>query len=169
MDKERKTIELNSAIVFNRDIKSSELAVIPEDFRGDIIINGELNIEDDFSIQCDNLYVVKVTANGLDIHVEGNFYSIEDLWCYDLKVNGSVYCDAKVDSMNILVSQDFVAKTLETNCSKVIIGGDFTCDNVESMESITVYGKTQTKCVILAEDIDLKGPIEAQGIRNSIV
>lgn len=176
MDKERKTIELNSTILFNRDVKASELdAVIPKGFQGDIIINGELEIEDNFYIQCDNLYVLKATTrDGVNMkgplsYIEGNFHSIETIYCNDLKINGSLYCDGKVDSMNILVSQDFVAKTLEPNSSKVIIGGDFICDNVESMESITVYGKTQTKCVIMAEDIDLRGPIEAAGITNSIV
>ena len=170
MDKERKTIGLDSTIIFKRNVKSSELtAIIPQNFQGDIIINGNLDIKEDLCIRCNNLYAVNVISECASIYVEGNLYSIEDLWCDNLKVNGSFYCEGKVDSMDILVSQDFIAKSLETNGFEVTIGGDFICDNVESMESITVYGKTQTKCVIMAEDIDLKGPIEALGIKNSIV
>ena len=83
MDRERKAINLNSTILFDRDVKSRELAtVIPKYFQGDIIINGELNIEDDFSIQCDNLYVVKVISDSAKRYVEGYFYSI-DLFCCD--------------------------------------------------------------------------------------
>ena len=38
MNKERKLIEPNAIIIFDRDVNSSELENLPADFKGDIII-----------------------------------------------------------------------------------------------------------------------------------
>lgn len=169
MNKERKLNVSNKVVVFNRDVNAEELNALFEDFNGDIIINGELYVDRNLHIKCDNLYVTRLTTGtwtkiGFYIIIEGNLFVDGDIDCYDIEVNGSIYSNGEIDSLNIIIAEDFYAKRLSANDREVAIGGDFECDKAEYIKDITVLGSTYVKSLIAAEHIDLRGFVQAQGI-----
>lgn len=148
MNKERKVIEPNAIVVFDRDVRTSELNALFKDFHGDIVINGVLLLyEENLCISCDNLYVEYIAESygpGYpEIKMKGNLYVNGDCGTYDIKVNGSVYCQGNVSSTNIDIAEDFfVEGDVDAYNKDVHVGGDFTCEgSIESVDSLKVLGK----------------------------
>lgn len=174
MNKERKVTNSNSVVVFNGDVKSSELVARCKDFSGTVVINGILYIDDNFCFECDILYTDAIIINYdkindcvtpviiiiADLHVE-KYIDTEQI-----TVMGSIWGTSEIDCHRIVVTQDLYAKELNSNGRAIIVGGDFVCDNVDPTKSISVLGMTKVKSPILAVEIDLRGPIEAQRIKT---
>ena len=160
MNKERKVIEPNAIIVFDRDVNSSELVKLPEDFKGEIVINGSLVCDRKLSIQCGNLYANRVysdepsiniignlyTSGNVDVHditVNGSIYSKGDIDVGAIKVNGSIYCKGDLNSEDVTVAEDLeVECEIEGNHWNSYVGGNFICKgSIENIDCLRVLGK----------------------------
>ena len=161
MNKERNVIEPNAIVVFDRDVNASKLNELFKGFQGDIIIIGDLMLDEaNLSIDCDNLYVMggielDLRANSYaDICVRGNLYVGEHIDCANINVNGSIFCMRYIDSFNINISEDvYVDGYIETNGYDINVGGEFICKDEVSAAEITVLGKIIVKDGIQADSI----------------
>jgi len=163
MNKERKVIETNAIVVFNGDVNASKLNELFQDFQGDIVINGSLILDkDNLCIQCDNLYVTRAVSTNVrsegNICVSGNLYVDEDIECCNMSINGSVFCSADVDSLDINVTEDFcVENKVDTNGQDINVGGDFICEGNVDANDIVVLQSMHVKGYIDCCDIYVGG------------
>lgn len=143
MKKERKVIESNATIFFDRDVNASELQNLPPNFEGNIIINGILEFDEEVTIKCDNLYAKVVVSDKPTVHIEGNLYTKNDICVYDIKVNGSVYCGNDFMATDIIVAGDCITVCEHKEyCSSINVGGDFFCNgDIKYVDYIKVLGK----------------------------
>lgn len=143
MKKERKVIEPNATIVFDRSVYASELQNLPPNFEGNIIINGVLEFDREITIKCDNLYAKVVVSDEPTVHIEGNLYTEDDICVYNIEVNGSVYCGNNFMATDIIVAEDCITKGRHDKyCSSIEIGGTFICEKtIEYTTYIRVLGK----------------------------
>lgn len=144
MNKERKVIEPNAIIIFDRDVNSNELVKLPADFQGDIVINGMLVFDEKLiTIKCDNLYADRVDSDISKISIIGNLYTKGDIDVYGIEVNGSMYCEGDFNSTDVVITEDFAVKGKVTaNNFDIYVGGDFTCEgSIEDVDSLKVLGK----------------------------
>ncbi len=143
VNKERKVIESNAIIIFDRDVNSSELANLPADFQGDIVINGMLFVEEELFIKCDNLYADRVQSIGHNINIIGNLYVKDAIDIFAIEVNGSICCNEDFDSANVAVAEDIcVIGDADVNGNDIFVGGDFICKGaIKSVHSMKVLGK----------------------------
>ena len=146
---ERQENLTNAIIVFDRDVTAEELNTLFDDFQGDIVITGNLDLGNvDLFLKCNNLYVMgEITVNENTItEIEGNLWIEGRIDCFDLKVNGSVYCGGYVLSTEVAVSEDFfVDETVEADDSDIYVGGDFICNGEVSADEIVVLKKLEVK------------------------
>ena len=159
MKKERNVIEPNAVVVFDGDVYSSTLNELFQDFKGDIVINGDLNLDKGgLSIQCDNLYVMGEifisTMGSNDICLVGDLYVEQSIECKNINVNGSIYCMDTMNTFEINVSEDFYAnESVNAYRYDINVGGDFICDDEVNAAEITVYGKLKVLLGIHADFI----------------
>ena len=137
MNKERKIVETNSIVVFDRKVNASELNEFFKDFHRDIIINGDLSVDTTLAIKCDNLYVegaliVEIFSSHAKIDLQGNLYVRDEMDCYDIHVDGSVYCSHRISAVSIDVAQDLdVVSNVDAENYNINVGGNFTCESVK--------------------------------------
>ena len=161
MNKERKVIESNAIVVFDRNVYANELNEFFKEFKGDIIINGDLIFDVDLIIQCDNLYVIgeitlMLTLLWPDILVEGNMYVYGDIDCYKINVNGSICCMKRINSFEINVSENVYAKDgIGTNGYDINVGGDLVCEDDIKAAEIIVLQKMYVTGTIEADSISV--------------
>lgn len=147
MNKERKVIEPNAIVVFDRDVVTNELNQLFKIFDGDIVINGDLIFDgESLDIECDNLYVKGEIAISNYVHtnicLDANLYVENSIDCTDIDVNGCVCCMGSIDSYNINVAEDlYVAINLDTNGYDINVGGDLICKHAVDAADIIVRGK----------------------------
>lgn len=105
--KERTAIDLNGVVIFDRDITDEDLEIIPKDFRGDIVVHGDMSLcGKPYNIPC-SLWVLG-DINSLDsINVAGDFYCKGDIDSFNINVAGDFYCKGDIDSCDINVAGDF--------------------------------------------------------------
>lgn len=110
MKKERKVIEPNATIVFDRDVRYSELMeLIPRGFEGTIIIHGELfadkeNYGENNAITCESIYADSIDSlASTDLIIYGNLISYGDIWTDYLYVTKDLICFGNLNT-NILDS-----------------------------------------------------------------
>lgn len=94
-----------TVVVFERDVKSSELKGLFENYDGDIVINGSLEIDDvGTTVCCGNIYTEKIDsyANS-EMHIIGDIISL-NICCVNLKVNGNLHSlgDFDANSLDII-------------------------------------------------------------------
>lgn len=144
MKKERKVIEPSATIVFDRNVSASELAKLPSDFKGDIIIDGMLYLDEPAIIKCDTLYARAVVADRAEVYIIGDVITAGDINVYDITVNGSVYCQCNMYATNVSISGDCIVKNEFDGdsiwLSSLEVYGDFTAEIVKNVSSIMVMG-----------------------------
>lgn len=139
MKKERKVIDSNAIIVFDRTISATELNEALENFHGDVVIKGDLLLNDDLNVGC-NLFVEgvidacdKITSINIigDLLVHAtNCHKITvsgDLFCIEMKKK---YCKVEIKSEDICVGGtlyckgNIIAKNIE-------VGASLECENIK--------------------------------------
>jgi len=161
MNKERKVIEPNAIVVFDGDVNASKLNQLFQNFQGDIIITGNLIIDEEkLSIQCDNLFVMeKIDLSNYantGICLDGNLYVEKFIDCSHIEVNGCIYCSGSIDSFNINVAEDLYVKgNIDTNGYDINVGGNLICKNEVDAAEITVLGKISVTSRIQADSISV--------------
>lgn len=140
----------NAVIVFNRNVKISELNSVGKDFEGDIVITKKLIIDKEIEL-FGNLHVIggikrKSPITEYAMIVNGNLYCYDEIHCQDILVDGSFFCESFIYAKNIIVEGDFTccAKTDCYGCN-VIVSGDIKCygikaDKVLALDRILAYG-----------------------------
>ena len=127
----RKARDSEAIVFFCRDVTARELNDFPYDFRGDVVINGDLYLNENLEVLF-NLYVMGDIWEGIEdipsIMVNG------DLNCYgyinsgNINVKGSLYCYNGIDSHYITVGDDLYCEdNIDSNSSSVTVGGDLIC------------------------------------------
>ena len=156
MNKERNVIESNAVVVFDGDIEASVLNNIAIGFPGEVIINGDLIIDENLKLECDLYVEGNVEGSACyAIEIEGDLYCYGIVDCYDICVNGCFYSDARVDATDIKVRDDFwCGDGLEARASSIIVGGDFECYSIETQE-IYVFGRMKVDTGISATIIKI--------------
>lgn len=169
MNKERKVIDSNAIVVLTKKkVKARDLKKL-RDFKGDIVINGELHCNNNIYLQCENLYVKSIKSDkhdSKDIYISGNLIVEEDIECWKLDVEGGIYCKGNIDSMSINALEDFCAGKIDVHNSDIVVGGNLVCDQIKACNELSVLGKTRCKTTIEADCFDLRGRVSAKGIRN---
>ena len=154
MTKERNVIESNLAVVFEGDIYSSLLKSILINFEGDVVVHGDFKINNDFHVK-GNLYVTGNTycVGDYKIDIEGDFYCQGDISCYEISVDGSIYC-YKIDSDDLKVSENLLCKEIIAMYSKIIVAGDIECERIRA-DDIYVLGKIRVENAICSDRIEV--------------
>lgn len=140
----------NAVIVYDRDVKISELENFGKDFIGDIVINKRLIIDKKVEL-FGNLHVIggikrKSPITEYAINIIGNLYCYDEIHCQDINIDGNFFCESFIYAKNITVEGNFIcyAKTDCFGCS-VIVSGDIKCygikaDKVLALDRLWAYG-----------------------------
>jgi len=155
MNKERKVIEPNAIVVFDGDANASKLNALLKDFQGDVIINGNLHINEHLNVIC-NLYVVEniICGNNNIINIIGNLYCDGDIDCFDIFTSENLFCNS-INSMEIKVGGDFLCKeSIEAYGYIVTVAGDLESNTVEA-ENLYVLGKLHATGRVEADSISV--------------
>ena len=138
------------SVVFDRDIETTELKIF-KGFKGDIIVNGNMMVDDDTIIECDNLYV----AGGIDtyaacnISVTGNLIVAENICTCNIKVNGSIVCWGDILTSKIDVRDDvYVEGDLNAQSNDLSIGGSLECKSAVIARNIRVLKKMKVENLV---------------------
>ena len=155
MNKERKVTEENIVVVFDRDVKSSELNVLLKGFHGDVVINKSLEIDQDLQLEC-NLYVIlSILApayNTKKIHIYGDLYC-GDVGCYEIYVQGLFYSEGRIDSTRIVVGENLYCDAeIYTWGNDILVAGDLECTDIEAGE-VHVCGQLKVENGISATKV----------------
>ena len=94
MLKKRKVADA-TIVVFDRNVKASELNLITNQFYGEVIITKKLIVDKDLNIECD-LFVVgdvvkKSPISEYEIKINGDFCCCSDIHCNDIDVSGCFF------------------------------------------------------------------------------
>jgi len=156
MNTERKIIETNPIIVCDNIIKASELNVLAEGFKGDIVITKKLVIDKDVDISC-GLHVMggvvrKNPISESNINIDGDFYCYGEIHCNDINVSGYFYSEELIYSKNIKVGENFLcdAKIGAYGCN-IIVAGNFECNGGVIAGKIRVLGTSSINGSISVE------------------
>lgn len=158
MNKERKVTEENIIVVFERNMKASQLNEILKDFRGEAIVNKDIDIDEHLHLRC-NLYVMGNTIcdlpfGGYNIRITGDFYCFGKVDCEDIRVNGNLYCANSINASNIKVKENFWCEdSLVIMDTGIAVGGDFECYSIEANE-VSVSGTIKVESGIYTTKIN---------------
>lgn len=142
MQKERKVIESNAVIVFDRDVNASELNMLTKEFSGDIVILEELLINENLHVK-NNLHIMRdiVCYSENEINVDGDLQCYSEIGGYNIWVSGCLYCKGTISSDNINVGESFCCENrIEAYGGKITVMGDFECHGVKA-KTVTVLGR----------------------------
>lgn len=149
----------NAVIVYDRDVRVSELESIGKDFEGDIIINQKLIIDKEVET-FGNLHVIggikkKSPITEYAIMINGNLYCYDEVHCNDINVDGNFFCRSFIYAKNICVEGDFICYA-KTNAfgSTIRVSGDLVSYGIKAEE------------VFVLNSIKAYGPISAPFIRS---
>ena len=163
MKKERKVIDSNAIIVFDRTISATELNEALENFHGDAVIKGDLLLNDDLNVEC-NLFVEgvidacdKITSINIigDLLVHAtNCHKITvsgDLFCIEMKkkyskveiksenicVGGTLYCKGNIIAKNIEVGASLECENIKkyNHTLKIFVARNNTCIKIENRKN----------------------------------
>ena len=156
----RKIIESNAVIVFDRNVKASELNKLLEGFWGDVVITKKLIVDKKVDIAV-NLYVIggitrKSPIIEDSINIDGDLYSYGEVHCNDINVSGTFYSEKIVYSGAIKVGEHLLCndKIDAYNCD-VIVAGDIECYGIMARK-VYYLGKT-----------DIQGKVSVlEGMKN---
>ena len=140
MNKERTAINLNSVVIFDGDVTDENLKIIPEDFRGDIVVHGDMTVKEYYCtiIPC-SLWVSGNIQTG-DINVAGDFCCERTINAGDINVTGDFYCKGYIRASDINVAGDFYGKGI-INADDINVAGDFYYEREVYFDVMDVEGK----------------------------
>ena len=127
--------EWEPIVVFDRDVKASELNKLAKNFFGDLVVNGNLLLDEDLQLNC-NLYIKNISCD--------NFLGYKSL-----RINGALFCNM-VDVSNISV-QDLYANQIEA--LKIYVAGDVECIGKVYAHKIEYIGSIYLKEIGAVESI----------------
>ena len=158
MNEERNVSE--PIVVFNKNVRTSELNELFKEFQGDIIVNGNLILnEKKLVIKCDNLYVtggISMSINNTDVCVIGNLYVGDDIDCCNINVNGSICCTGCISSLEIDIAEDLYCENGIDTCGyDMNVGGEVVCNDDIAAAEIVVLKKIYVKSTIEADSISV--------------
>ena len=144
-------------VVFNRNVKASELNKVVNGFHGKVVVTKKLIVDKALDIECD-LDVLgdvmrKSPISEYPIKVNGDFSCYGDMHCNTIYVGGSFSCEGIIYSKSITVCEDFVCyDKVDAYGSNITVAGDFEAfavkaDSIIVMNSISVYGSISARCV----------------------
>ena len=150
--KERKVINHNPVVVFNRCVEASELNELFQNFQGDIVINGCLMLdEEELVIQCDNLYVsscICANLNNTKILLEGNLYVEDYIYCHSINVNGSLCCNNDINCKSINVNGSLYCNDTIKNCVDIKVTENLCCNKIDIQYGyLIVAGDIEVSCL----------------------
>jgi len=154
MNKERKVIEPNAIIVFDRNVKASELNLIAKDFNGDVIITKKLMIDSDLNIEY-NLHVIsdimcRSKMFEHNINIKGDLYCYGKISCHDINVWQNFYCEDIIYSTDIKVGGDMCSNnTIHAYGHKIVVAGNLNCEGIVA-EDVAVLGRLNIQGTISA-------------------
>lgn len=157
MNEERKVIDSNAIVVFEQPtIYASKLNELLKDFYGDVVINGDLYLDEKLCLKCD-LYVIDgiecKSAEG--INIQGDLECCGYMDTYEIFVGGCLYCEGEINSTDIKVGENLLCEDqIETNGCYITVAGDFECKSVEAGK-IYVLGRVKVENVIEAERLEI--------------
>lgn len=120
MNKER-----TSVLILEGEITDAQIAKIPKDFQGDIVVNGDIICDE----RCEILGSLWLNGN-VDVAY--------------LKVNGDLFGEEGINIVTahgVDVSGDVVLKNCYINVTDINVGGDFEGSRYINSTCINVYGK----------------------------
>lgn len=125
MKHQRKNIDNTPIIVFDSDVSPSDLKLFPKDFWGDIVITGDLYLDDDIELSCKHLYANSIISYGVNCNISGN-----------------VMCNKKIDAHNLKVDGNIIAEDIQALCTIStgnIICETITCDAIKVLSELKAY------------------------------
>lgn len=142
-------------IVFDRNVKASELNLVTNEFYGEVIITKKLIVDKDLNIECD-LFVVgdvvkKSPISEYEIKINGDLCCCGDVHCNDIEVSGFFFCRGIIYSKDINVGADFVCynKVDAFGCNIIVIGEcevlSIKAESVKVKRVVTTYGGISAK------------------------
>lgn len=159
MNEERKVIDSNTIVVFEEPTTytyASKLNEILKDFYGDVVINGDLYLDEDLCLKC-NLHVTEEIecGNKEGINIQGDLECWGYMDTYKIFVGGYLYCGDEINSTDIKVGESLWCKDgIDANGSDITVAGDFECKSVAA-EKIYVLGKVKVENAIDADGLEI--------------
>ena len=166
---------IEPVVIFEGNIKVTELEeFLPDDFEGDIVINGCLIVDEEGHHIKNNLHVTQIQddslharlnlfidgnlqsdlVNNIDIYVAGDWDSIE-INAWDVWVGGSLFSKGSIDCAHITVEENLICNgDIKTSAYPITVGGNLVCNAILNAGEINVLGKATISVVI-----NYSGPI----------
>ena len=148
----------NAVIVFDRNVKVSELERIGKDFEGDIVINKKLIIDKEVEL-FGNLHVIggikrKSPISEYAIYLYGNLYCYDEIHAHDINIDGSLFSESFIYAKNIIVEGNFTCYA-KTECFgyDIIVSGDVESYDVIKAERVLVLNRIIAYAPIAAKFI----------------
>ena len=162
MNKEQISSKSVSTVFFPGDSTNEDLAIISSDFQGDVVVCGDLMLQDDLSISCrlwvmGNIYSAKnsrnmflirdyITGKG-NLSVDGDVFCYGYINCGNIAVTGTLYCYVGTCTEGNIRCENFttygvshIGGNMETKCLRISGGDVYVFGNIVSdsiiMESI---------------------------------
>ena len=132
--------ERDPIIVFDRDVKASELNKLAKNFIGDLVVNGNLLLDEELQLSC-NLYVENISCD--------NFLGYKSL-----RIDGALFCNM-VDASNIIV-QDLYANHIEA--FEIDVAGDMECLGKVYAQKIECIGRMYLHTIGTVDSIKTHPP-----------
>lgn len=133
MKKRTTGIDSNGIIVFNRNFNFEDLKTIPQDFCGDIVVHGDVDLHIESEDKYDNL-VLKCTI-----------WCAGDMYCDDINVIGSIYVKGVIHANDIVCSEDIICMS-EMDFGKLACYGDVFCEGYFYSSERKVFIKGSIEC-----------------------
>ena len=156
MNKERKVIDPNAVVFFDRDVTATELNSYRELLHGDVVIWGDLDVDTDLNIDC-NVYVIGVVKAPYNntINIQGDLYCEGPIDGWDINVSGDLYCEGIINSTDIKVGENlYCGMDIQAMNSKVAVAGELECFKIDADE-ICVLNKLMVKEQVSADVVEV--------------
>lgn len=139
MNKERKLISQDEKLVFDRNIKTSELNSLIKEFCREVVITGDLVIDQKFNSNCNMHVKGKVIHKGIwneyPFCVKGDLYCESEVSCLNIEVAGSFYCEGDILCRDIRVEKNFQCnRQINAFGHTVIVKGNLKCSGIQAKE-----------------------------------
>lgn len=142
MDVGRNVVEVKAVVVFDRDVKASEVRFFNYYNVDAIVINGDFLVDVDIVAKFD----VHVMGNIIchpdkTVAVYGELTCYKEIAGYNIWIAGDFYCEGSISADYIKVRDTFYCKSkIEAWNSTVTVLGELECKGIKA-EKLELYGK----------------------------
>ena len=119
MKQQRKLIDTTPIVIFNSDVSPSVLRLFPKNFCGDIVINGDLYLDDDIELSCKHLYANSIISYGVNCNITGNVICKKRIHVNNLKVDGNIIAE-DIEALCAISTGDIICETITCDAIKVL-------------------------------------------------